>query len=71
MGELRVGLHNVRVGRIGNEDEFAARISLEDFVEEEFTDGKSSRDIGEVEWSLHKQVRLVYIVLIAEVGSRK
>lgn len=40
--------HDVRVGGVGDEDEFALGEGLEDFFEEEFADGKGGGDVGEV-----------------------
>jgi hypothetical protein len=51
MGELRIILHDVRVGCIGNKHELPLRESDKDLSEQVVADSQSSLDIGEVERS--------------------
>jgi hypothetical protein len=51
VGELWVILHDIRVGRVGDENELPLRESLEDLLQKVHANRQRSRDVREVEWS--------------------
>ena len=48
-GHCRVVPHDIRVGRVGYENELSLREGLEDAVEQELADAEGSADVGEIQ----------------------